>query len=35
MTRKIDEAHQRKKDHENRIRRAMEEVDAIARHNAG
>jgi DNA-binding NtrC family response regulator len=35
MTRKIDEAHKRKKDHENRIRRAMAEADAIARHDAG
>ena len=34
MTRKIDEAHQRKKDHENRIRRAREEADAIARRDA-
>ena len=35
MTRKIDEAHQRKKDHENRIRRAMAEADATARRDAG
>jgi DNA-binding NtrC family response regulator len=35
MTRKIDEAHQRKKDHENRIRRAMAEADAAARRDAG
>jgi DNA-binding NtrC family response regulator len=33
MTRKIDEAHQRKRDHENRIRRAMAEADILARHN--
>jgi DNA-binding NtrC family response regulator len=35
MTRKIDEAHQHKKEHENRIRTAMAEADAIARHDAG
>jgi DNA-binding NtrC family response regulator len=33
MTRKIDQAHQRKQDHENRIRRAMAEADILARHN--
>ena len=35
MTRKIDEAHQHKKEHENRIRTVMAEADAIARHDAG
>jgi DNA-binding NtrC family response regulator len=34
MTRKVDEAHQRKKDQENRIRRAIAEADAIIHHDS-